>query len=150
MDVTAHCNLFKLINVDFNQRIERLKNFSSFLNDHSGVLLVQDFAIALMLHKLDAEFWCHILNGIQSRSCIGILNENSGHIYFNFGFFVDDSLSEELLLMFLQSNFVLFARIAVLRLHFAYFLEGKYGLFHLSECYIGLALPIVTFDVRFI
>ena len=150
MDVATYSDLFELVDVNFNKGIERLENFSSFLNDHSGVLLVQDFAIALMLHKLDTEFWCYVLDGIEARPSIGILNENRPNIYFNFGLFVNNSLRKELLLMFLQSDLVLFASITILWLHLAYFLKGKNGVFHLSECYIGLALPIVTFDISLI
>ena len=76
MDVTADCDFLKFIDIDFYERVERLKDFSSLLNDHGGVLLVQDFTITLILHELDAEFWCYVLYGIQSRSRIGILNEN--------------------------------------------------------------------------
>ena len=63
---------------------------------------------------------------------------------------MDDSLSEELRLMFLQSDFVLFASVAILRLHLTHLLEGKHGLLHLSETYIRLALPVITFDVSLI
>ena len=63
---------------------------------------------------------------------------------------MDDSLCKELRLMFFQSDIILFASVTILRLHLANFLKGKHGLFHLSECYIGLALPVVTFDISFV
>ena len=63
---------------------------------------------------------------------------------------MDDSLRKELSLMFLQSDLVLFASVTILRLHLAYLLKGHHSLFHLSETYIGLALPIVSFDVSLI
>ena len=52
--------------------------------------------------------------------------------------------------MFFQSDIILFASVTILRLHLANFLKGKHGLFHLSECYIGLALPVVTFDISLV
>ena len=52
--------------------------------------------------------------------------------------------------MFLQSNFVLLASVAILRLHLADLLEGEHGHFHLPECYVCLALPVMTLDVSFI
>ena len=63
---------------------------------------------------------------------------------------MDDGLRKELSFMFLQSDFVLLASVAILRLHLADLLEGEHGHFHLSECYVCLALPVMTLDVSFI
>ena len=63
---------------------------------------------------------------------------------------MDYGLRKELLFMFLQSDFVLFASVPILRLQLADLLEGEHGHFHLPESYVGLALPVVPLDVRFV
>lgn len=58
-----------------------------------------------------------------------------------------DSLGEKLSFVMLESDLVFFARVTVLRLPFAYILEGEHGLFELSQCDVGLTLSVVPFHI---
>lgn len=147
MDVAADRDFLQLVNRHLDKRVKRLENLRRLLNDHSGVLLVEHFSVALVLHERDDPFRGDILDRLQPRPRVRVLHKDLIRVDDNFGFLVDDGLGQELLLVGLECDLVLLSGVAVLRLQLADLLEGQDSLFHLSERDVSLTLSVETFDV---
>ena len=147
MDVTADRDLLQFVDGDFYKRVEWLENLRSLLDDHSCVLLVQDFSFSLMFHKGDYPFGSDIVDGLQAGPRVRVFHIDRLWVNHDHRLLVHDSLSEELGLVSLECDLILFSRITILWLQFADLLERQDGLFHLSQGDISLTLSIETFDV---
>ena len=75
--------------------------------------------VSLPLHYGDDPLSSDVFNTVEAWPHVAVFYMDIFGVDYNFGFFVRDRLSKQLLLVRLQRDFILFARITVLRLHLA-------------------------------